>query len=180
MIIAKQKREENIAEYVLYMWQLEDILRAYNLDINEVEKNIIVHFNQPLPVSQQIRQWYQDMIDAMRAEGITDRGHLMHVKNIIQDLSALNVSLMKDPNQVEYHKIFEQAVPAICEIIEKSGGNIKNEIDACFSGLYGVLMLRLKKKEISQPTLDAIKSISTLMAALVTFYHDSDKVSDPS
>ena len=28
MDIAKSKRRENIAEYILYLWQLEDLLRA--------------------------------------------------------------------------------------------------------------------------------------------------------
>ena len=41
MIIAQQKRNENIAEYLLYMWQIEDILRAYHLDINLIELNLI-------------------------------------------------------------------------------------------------------------------------------------------
>ena len=39
MIIAKQKRRENIAEYVLYMWQLEDLIRAYNFDIDAMTKD---------------------------------------------------------------------------------------------------------------------------------------------
>ena len=34
MIIASQKKKENIAEYLLYMWQIEDIIRAYGLDID--------------------------------------------------------------------------------------------------------------------------------------------------
>ena len=33
MIVAKEKRESNIAEYLLYMWQVEDIIRACNYDI---------------------------------------------------------------------------------------------------------------------------------------------------
>ena len=28
MYIAQRKRKENIAEYILYLWQLEDLLRA--------------------------------------------------------------------------------------------------------------------------------------------------------
>ena len=28
MIIAQKKRKENIAEYLLYMWQIEDLIRA--------------------------------------------------------------------------------------------------------------------------------------------------------
>lgn len=41
MIIAQQKRKENIAEYLLYMWQVEDLIRAYNFDIDKIEANII-------------------------------------------------------------------------------------------------------------------------------------------
>ena len=41
MIIARKKRKENIAEYILYMWQIEDIIRANNLNITKIENNII-------------------------------------------------------------------------------------------------------------------------------------------
>ena len=41
MIIASQKKKENIAEYLLYMWQIEDIIRAYGLDIEQIQKHII-------------------------------------------------------------------------------------------------------------------------------------------
>ncbi|MBQ1485634.1 MAG: DUF4924 family protein, partial [Muribaculaceae bacterium] len=45
MIIAKQKRQENIAEYLLYLWQVEDLLRACNLDIDKVEKAVIGRYD---------------------------------------------------------------------------------------------------------------------------------------
>ena len=38
MFIASQKRKENIAEYLLYMWQIEDMIRANNLDIDKIRK----------------------------------------------------------------------------------------------------------------------------------------------
>ena len=34
MFIAKQLKEKNIAEYLLYMWQVEDLLRANELDLS--------------------------------------------------------------------------------------------------------------------------------------------------
>ena len=45
MIIASQKRKENIAEYLIYMWQIEDIIRANNLDIERIKENVIDRFN---------------------------------------------------------------------------------------------------------------------------------------
>ena len=41
MYIASQKRQQNIAEYLLYMWQVEDIIRAYHFDIDLIKENII-------------------------------------------------------------------------------------------------------------------------------------------
>ena len=32
MIIAEQKRKENIAEYLLYMYQVEDLIRTTDLE----------------------------------------------------------------------------------------------------------------------------------------------------
>ena len=41
MITASQKKRENIAEYLLYMWQIEDLIRANGLDIDKIQENII-------------------------------------------------------------------------------------------------------------------------------------------
>ena len=41
MIVAKQKRKENIAEYLLYMWQVEDLIRANQFDIDSIRRNVI-------------------------------------------------------------------------------------------------------------------------------------------
>ena len=37
MITASVKKRENIAEYLLYMWQIEDIIRAYGLDPDRIQ-----------------------------------------------------------------------------------------------------------------------------------------------
>lgn len=42
MYIASAKRKENVAEYLLYMWQIEDIIRAYGLDIEKIKEAVIV------------------------------------------------------------------------------------------------------------------------------------------
>ena len=44
MIIASQKRKENIAEYLLYMWQIEDMIRANGLDLGKIRTNVIDRF----------------------------------------------------------------------------------------------------------------------------------------
>lgn len=41
MFTASQKRKENIAEYLLYMWQIEDLIRANDLDMDKIKANVI-------------------------------------------------------------------------------------------------------------------------------------------
>ena len=47
MIIARQKRKENIAEYLLYMWQVEDLIRANKFDMDSINRTVFAHYDQP-------------------------------------------------------------------------------------------------------------------------------------
>ena len=44
MFIAREKKKDNIAEYILYMWQVEDLLRALGLNMEQVDKHIVAGF----------------------------------------------------------------------------------------------------------------------------------------
>ena len=90
MIIASQKRKENIAEYILYMWQVEDIIRANDLDIDKIRKNVIDRFNLTDAQRTEMEQWYESLIDMMRREGVTEKGHLQINHNILNQLVQLH------------------------------------------------------------------------------------------
>ena len=44
MIIAQQLRTENRAEYLLYMWQVEDIVRLYDADADRICREYLSRF----------------------------------------------------------------------------------------------------------------------------------------
>lgn len=94
MIIASQKRKENIAEYILYMWQVEDIIRANDLDIDKIGKNVIDRFNLTDAQRTEMEQWYESLIDMMRREGVTEKGHLQINHNILNQLVQLHQRLL--------------------------------------------------------------------------------------
>lgn len=76
MIIAQAKRKENIAEYLLYMWQVEDTIRAYHFDIDEIDKNIISRFQVDDETKAKIKDWYENLIKMMELEHVKEKGHL--------------------------------------------------------------------------------------------------------
>ena len=69
MITASQKKRENIAEYLLYMWQIEDLIRANGLDIDKIQENIIDRYTSLSDQQKkEMREWYESLIDMMRRE----------------------------------------------------------------------------------------------------------------
>lgn len=176
MYIASARRKENIAEYLLYMWQIEDIIRAYGLDIDKIKAAVIDPQTQlDEQQKQQLTEWYESLIDMMRREGVAESGHLQLNKNVIIQLVQLHSALLKDPRFPEYTKRFYEALPYIVELRSKSGEDRKGELETCFNALYGMLMLRLKKREVSKDTMDAIDKISQFIALLSHYFHLDEK-----
>ena len=170
MIIAQQKRKENIAEYLLYMWQVEDLIRANQLDIDQIQHTLIDQYNQPEEIKQQIIQWYEELIEMMRSEGVTKSGHIQLNNNTLIALTDLHLSLLKDPQETVYGALYYKTLPYIIQLRSKSGGIDMPEIETCFTAIYGYLLLRLQKKEIHAETLESVRQINTLLSFLAEKY----------
>lgn len=171
MIIASQKHKENIAEYLLYMWQIEDIIRANNLDIDKIKDNVIDRFDLTPDQKKEMTEWYESLIDMMRREGVEKSGHLQLNKNVIIQLTDLHLALLKDPRFPQYTAEFYKTLPYIVELRAKAGENPAGELETCFNALYGMLMLRLQGKDVSPDTMNAISQISKFLATLSKNYN---------
>jgi hypothetical protein len=170
MIVAREKRKNNIAEYVLYMWQIEDTLRAFKFDINIIEERLILQFKQPQRVLDEIRDWYANLILAMHEEGIKEKGHLQIVTGVTNELFELHKRLLNEVKDSKYIEKYNLAKPNIEAFKVKLEKTDSNEIELCFYALYGLLLLRLKKKTITEETTAAMHSFSVLLAHLSHYY----------
>lgn len=171
MLTASQKKRENIAEYLLYMWQIEDLIRAHGLDMDKIKTGIIDRY-QGLNVDQvrEMTQWYESLIDMMRREDVKERGHLQINKNVIIELTDLCKRILADPKYSAFEAEYYRVLPDIVELRAKAGNDKKDEIETCFEALYGILLLKLQHKEISAPTAAAAERISKFLAMLALYY----------
>ena len=170
MFVASQKRKENIAEYLLYMWQIEDLIRANNLDIDNIAQNIVAKFSLTEEQQKQMIEWYESLIDMMRREDVIKSGHLQLNKNIILQLAQLHDAILKDPQFTEYSAEYYKTLPFIVELRAKAGENKQGELETCFTALYGMLLLRLQGKEITKDTLTALTQITRFIALLSHYF----------
>jgi hypothetical protein len=175
MIIAEEKKRTNIAEYVLYMWQIEDLIRAYDLDLEKVETNIISNYTQPEEVITEIRKWYSDLVKSMKREKKESSGHLQFLEDLVNELNRLHQEMLNDAAQMHYQEVYRKSQPFIVELSSRAKGAFDHEIDACMHGLYGLLLLRLSRKKVSEETLKAFTQIGELMALLAQQYKDKNQ-----
>lgn len=175
MLIAREKRITNISEFILYMWQVEDIIRASGFDIDVIEKNIISKYKQPREVLFEIRDWYSGLIKSMKEEGIEKKGHLAFLNSLVDELNDLHIRLLNHSDELEYRALYSNARANIITFIGKTGRQVRNEIEACLTGLYGFLMMRLNNKEIYQETTEAISTFSSLLAFLSKRFLEIEK-----
>ncbi len=170
MLIAKKLKEENIGEYLLYMWQVEDLIRANGLDIEKIDQQIVSKFDQPDEIKKEIKDWYENLINMMRRENVVENGHLIINNNIISDLTDLHLQILKSSKEVDYSSAYYKTLPFIVELRSKSPDKNIPELETCFGALYGYLLMRLQKKEISGETQAAISQISSFLRLLSQMY----------
>lgn len=171
MIIARQKKKENIAEYMLYMWQVEDLLRASRFDIETIQTSIIDRFTQPDDVKKQMRTWYSDLINMMKEEHVVEKGHIQILKNVVNDMDELHLALLKSPKHVDYNVMFFNVLPCLVEFRQRSQATADvNDVELALNMMYEILLLRLQKREISEGTLKAVAQISRFLAVLSDLY----------
>ena len=175
MIIAQQKRKENIAEYLLYMWQIEDIIRANKLDIDLIEQNLISQYKIDEDKRKEVKDWYESLIKMMELENAKQSGHLQINKNVIIRLADLHQELLKSPKFPEYGAEFYKPRPYIVALRAKAGEKKAGELETCFNAIYGTLLLRLQGKEISSETMQAISQISQFLAMLSNLYKKNEE-----
>jgi len=171
MLIAEEKKKTNIAEYVIYMWQVEELIRSSGLDIDKLNENVVSQYQVDDATKIKIRNWYEGLIDLMRVEKIEQHGHFGFLEEIITRLNALHLKMLKDPETSNYQQIYLLAKPNLSTFRKKHNDYTATEIVLCFNALYGLFCLRLQQKEVSNETKDAIATFSKLIAFLTAQYH---------
>ncbi|CAG5085834.1 DUF4924 family protein [Parvicella tangerina] len=170
MYISRQKREENIAEFVLYMWQIEDVIRACNLDLAKIEKTIIANQDLEEAQKEELKKWYKDLCNKMKIQKIEKVGHLREVNEVVEELSMLHNSLLtyyKDEKYIEFYSFAEQFI----DEFKKVSNNPKaSNIEVMFTALYAKLILKLQGKDISSSTEEAFDAFRNVLAYLASKY----------
>ena len=170
MFIAQELRKNNIAEYLLYMWQVEDTIRAFGCSLSRIRREYIDRFDYDDEQKEEEADWFGNLIKMMNEEGCREKGHLQINKVTLQLLSELHQQLLSSPKYPFYNSAYYKVLPFIVELRNRGDNKEVGETETCLNLLYGVMMLRLQKKEITTNTEHAVKEVSTFIGMLTDYY----------
>ena len=169
MFIAQELRKKSIAEYLLYMWQVEDIIRVYGCSLSRIRREYIEQFDYDDEQKEDLADWYGNLVTMMNQEGKREHGHLQINQIVLQDMAELNAQLLNSTKFPFYNAEYYKVLPFIVELRNKGDKEV-GEIETCMNALYGTMLLRLQKKDITPNTEHAIKEITTFIGMLSDYY----------
>jgi len=146
-------KKDNIAEYILYLWQMEDYLRAFP---QQAEATTELH----------------ELNEMMHREGIIESGHLQLASNALNELEELHAQLLDE--DAMYRAAIMRLQPSLNLLKAKTDRPTMSDIEACLLLLYQIMMLRLQKKEITPETAQVQQQATQLLQFLSKTYRDFD------
>lgn len=173
MLLADKKKQENISEYIIHMYQTELLIRNFDFDIEKIK----IHVFGNIPdekMSKEKREgelkWYEEVIGQMKSERLEQEGHLSYVQEEVQKLSDLSMKLLVENE--EYQAVFNAARPAIRESIQASEGLVNNPVQACLNGVFGLLLARMNGKQVPDETMEQIEHFGNVLSMLSHSYRE--------
>ena len=146
-----KSKKDNIAEYILYLWQMEDYLRAF-------------------PENADATPELHELNEMMHREGIVDGGHLAIANNALSELIDLHTQILNE--DAMYRAAIMRLQPSLNLLKAKTDRPTMSDIEACLLLLYQIMMLKLQKKEITPETASVQTQATGVLQFLSRTYHD--------
>ena len=152
------------------MWQVEDTIRAFGCSLPRIRREYIARFDYSDEQRDELADWFGNLVRMMNEEGCRERGHLRINQVTMQMLTELHQQLLASTKFPFYNTAYYKVLPFIVELRNRGADKEEPEIETCLNALYGVMMLRLQKKDITPNTQAAVKEITTFVGMLSDYY----------
>ena len=144
-----KSKKENIAEYILYLWQMEDYLRAF-------------------PQNADATPELHELNEMMHREGIMNGGHLALANNALNELEELHAQLMDE--DAMYRASIIRLQPSLNLLKAKTDRPTMSDLEACFTLLYQIMLLHLQKRPVSPETASVQQQVTKVLRFLSNAY----------
>lgn len=152
-----KNKKENIAEYILYLWQLEDYLRAF-------------------PEMAEGNEELSDILRMMHADDVMDGGHIQLAQIALKELEELSDDILSQ--EATYRAAMIRVTPSLNLLKARTDRPAMSNVEACLVLLYQIMMLRLQHREISAETQEVQQQATGILQYLSKTYFKQGELED--
>lgn len=177
MYIAQNKRRENIAEYILYLWQLEDLLRAMQLSPEAIYATLVKPRGLERSKEEELMEWYLQLADLLEREEKQEHGHLEHTMHLVDDLHRLHVQLLELPVGKRYRSLYARLAPELERLRQAIGKPEMSDTELSMRALYAVMLHRIKGDQAEKQGYidDVLETVSPVIAELASIFRQVEE-----
>ncbi len=184
MDTARRLRQDNVAEYILYLWQIEALLRALQFSPEAIYSQFVAPRKELSADAQNtLLTWYVELGELLCKEGKEEKGHLEHTLHLIADLHNLHLQLKECDAGARYRVLYarlEEVLPDLRALIEGEQGKQgelgeMSDTELSFRALYAAMLYRIKGEGGKSAVSDTLEYISPVVAELVNVYHKAER-----
>ena len=169
MLPAALKKKESIAEYIIYMYQTEDLILSYKLNLDDIFEYVLKHMSSDEQVLKEQLLWYADLIEQMRKEDIVNsKKRMSSTQEYVDRLTRLHENL--SATDQSYQNNYTKAEEDIEHHIALSENTIVNPVQICLNGIYGMLLLRMNGKKVSEEQQSTLANFGSVLEYLSEAY----------
>ncbi len=168
MNILQKKSSENIAEYLILMFQIEDIIRILKFDKSSISDFLVGKDTNSIKSTD--FSFYEKIINQMKSEGLEKKGHLSELNEIIVELIYLHNTLLTIMESADYKKIASECANDIAEFRLKTDLSDSHDIEVLLHAMYMKLQLNIRNHEITKETSEAMDRMRLQLAYLSEEY----------
>ena len=173
MLIAEQKRKESISEYIIFMYQTEDLISNYEFNLDDILEYVIKHMTKDENELKELLLWYAGIIEQMQSEDLPLPGkRLSSTQQYVEKLGQLHQSSFLRSG--EYQEIFKNSAGDIDAQIQLANGQVEDPIQICLNAVYGKLIINLNGKKLPLEHEVLVEKFGKVIAYLTKEYHKSE------
>ncbi len=152
-------KRDNLAEYILHLWMMEDVVRAFHSD-DVLGDNAFL----------------SDLRAMMREEGVMEGGHTQIAKIALMEAEEMHTQLQEDAT---YRAALMSIEPSLVVLKSRTPNPEVSDIEMMFDFLYNIMLLRMQKKELSLETQLMQQQVTCLLVYLSRSYRRMKEEEQP-
>lgn len=172
MYKAEKLKQQNVIEYIVYMLQLEKVIRVFDCNLQKISDQFLTQYRVSDEQFQEIRNWYKILILQLQSSN-SGKSHFPFIHKLLEELEQIHQQVLvgEDTKHILYQKKYAEVYPIIEELRNSLRLVGDSDISVAIQALHVYVIMKTEQLELSDDTRKSMQSIVEMLEQIAFFFH---------